>query len=397
MISVKKFLSCALALVMMLGCLSILSGCGKKEEWVVDENGLTELMIGGIGPLTGDYANYGLSVRNGAQIAVDEINAANPSGVDGFKLVLDFQDSQGKSDAATSAFGKLMDDGMKVSLGATLSGETEAVVAAGDSDGILMLTPSGSAVSAISGSKQAFRVCFSDPAQGKASADYIAQYGLATKVAVFYGSDNNYCVGLYETFAAECQVKGIEIVEVQTFTSSTSTDFSAQINKIAASGADLVFLPIYAAEAATFLTQAGDKLDGMKLFGCDGLDGILTKIDDTSRVDGLLMLTPFATDSTKANVQSFVAKYQEKYGTTPDQFAADAYDAVYTIVAAMKKAGITADNKDDFNKRLVAAMTEITVEGLTGTMTWTADGEPTKNAMAMEYQGGKAVLFDPTK
>ena len=205
----KKFLSCALALVMMLGCLSILSGCGKKEEWVVDENGLTELMIGGIGPLTGDYANYGLSVRNGAQIAVDEINAANPSGVDGFKLVLDFQDSQGKSDAATSAFGKLMDDGMKVSLGATLSGETEAVVAAGDSDGILMLTPSGSAVSAISGSKQAFRVCFSDPAQGKASADYIAQYGLATKVAVFYGSDNNYCVGLYETFAAECQVNGI--------------------------------------------------------------------------------------------------------------------------------------------------------------------------------------------
>lgn len=393
----KKFLSCALALVMMLGCLSILSGCGKKEEWVVDENGLTELMIGGIGPLTGDYANYGLSVRNGAQIAVDEINAANPSGVDGFKLVLDFQDSQGKSDAATSAFGKLMDDGMKVSLGATLSGETEAVVAAGDSDGILMLTPSGSAVSAISGSKQAFRVCFSDPAQGKASADYIAQYGLATKVAVFYGSDNNYCVGLYETFAAECQVKGIEIVEVQTFTSSTSTDFSAQINKIAASDADLVFLPIYAAEAADFLRQAGDKLDGMKLFGCDGLDGILTQGVNASLVEGLLMLTPFAADSTKANVQSFVAKYQEKYGTAPDQFAADGYDAVYTIVAAMKKAGITADNKDDFNKRLVAAMTEITVEGLTGTMTWTADGEPTKNAMAMEYQGGKAVLFDPTK
>ena len=182
----KKLCSLVLAFVMVMGCLSILSGCASSDDWKTDENGLVELVIGGIGPLTGDYANYGTSVRNGAQIAVDEINAANAKGVNGFKLVLKFEDSAGSADTATAAYGKLVDDGMKVSLGATLSGETKAVTAAAKADGVLVLTPSGSAVDAIANNNSAFRVCFSDPYQGKASAEYIARYGLASKVAVFY-------------------------------------------------------------------------------------------------------------------------------------------------------------------------------------------------------------------
>lgn len=393
----KKIVSLLLSAAMLLGCMVLLGSCGAKEEWPVDENGLTELFIGGIGPLTGDYANYGVSVRNGAQIAVDEINAANPEGILGFKLVYEAQDSKGDPDSATSAYGKLMDEGMKVSLGATLSGETAAVTAAAKEDGLLVLTPSGSAVSAIADSDKAFRICFSDPAQGKASADYIAEYGLATKVAVFYGSDNDYCVGLYNTFKDECAVKGIEIVMVQAFTTSTNTDFSTQIDAIAASGAELVFLPIYAAEASSFLTQSKGKLDGMKLFGCDGLDGLLTKIDDPATANGVLMLTPFAADASDAKTQNFVKLYKEKYNTTPDQFAADGYDAIYTIVEAMKQAGLNSKDVEDFNARIVAAMTKITVNGVTGSMTWTPDGEPTKVPMAMEYKDGAAVLFDPTK
>lgn len=389
----KRMCSLVLAFVMVIGCLSILSGCGSAE-WKVDENGLTELLIGGIGPTTGDYANYGTSVKNGAELAVNEINAANPDGINGFKLVLKFEDSQGDPDQANSAYGKLVDSGMKVSLGATLSGETAAVVAAAKTDGMLVLTPSGSALSAISGSDKAFRVCFSDPYQGKASAEYIIGNKLATKVAIFYDSSTDYSTGLVETFE-QGWGNSETIVAKESFTSSTSTDFSAQIDKIAASGAELVFLPIYAQEAAAFLTQAKGKLDGMIMFGCDGLDGLLNKGISKEDAEGVMMLTPFAADDESALTQNFVKNYTDKYGKTPDQFAADAYDAIYTIVAAMKQAEITSENKDDFNSRIVAAMTQITVDGVTGKMTWTADGEPTKTALAMVYKNGETVKYTP--
>ncbi len=399
-----RIASMFMAGAMMFGCFA---GCGKKaadptaaptdaggtEPPVVGE---TALMLGGIGPLTGDYANYGTSVRNGAQIAVDEINANG--GVNGFTFVLEFQDSQANPDSAVAAYGKLMDDGMDVSLGCVLSGETQAVVTAAKEDGILLLTPSGSAKSCIEGNDAAFRVCFNDPAQGAASAKYIADNNLATKVAVFYQSDTDYSVGLYETFAAGCEDAGIEIVEVQSFTASTSTDFSTQINAIRDSGAEMVFMPFYAAEAATFATQAQGKLDEMTFFGCDGMDGILTKVSDPAVVEGLMMLTPFAADSTDENVQAFVAAYQAAYNATPDQFAGDAYDAVYAVKAALEQAGVTPENKDDsFNAKMVAAMTGITVNGVTGTMTWTADGETNKDAKAMVITDGVAVLYEGAK
>lgn len=389
----KRMCSLVLVFVMVMGCLSILSGCGSAE-WKVDENGLTELLIGGVGPTTGDYANYGLSIKNGAELAINEINAANPDGINGFKLTLKFEDSQGDPDQAKTAYGKLVDSGMKVSLGATLSGETAAIVAEAKADGMLVLTPSGSTLSAISGSDNAFRVCFSDPYQGKASAEYIISNKLATKVAIFYDSSTDYSTGLVETFE-QGWGNSETIVAKESFTSSTSTDFSAQIDKIAASGADLVFLPIYAQEAAAFLTQAKGKLDDMIMFGCDGLDGLLNKGISKEDAEGVMMLTPFAADDESALTQNFVKNYTEKYGKTPDQFAADSYDAIYTIAAALKQAEITAENKDDFNSRIVAAMTQITVDGVTGKMTWTADGEPTKTALAMVYKNGETVKYTP--
>lgn len=395
-----RFLAIAMAAVMVF---TLAAGCGKTAAPAASgapasgapaaESAPVTLMLGGIGPLTGDYANYGTSVRNGAQVAVDEINAAG--GVNGFEFALDFQDSQGDADSAVSAYGKLMDSGMAVSLGGTFSGETASIVAAAKEDGILVLTPSASAKAAIEGNDCAFRVCFNDPQQGTASADYIADNGLATKVAVFYESDIDYSVGLYETFKTQCEARGIEIAEVQTFTEGTNTDFSTQIAAIKACGAELVFLPIYAAEASTFLTQANGKLEGMTYFGCDGLDGILTKVSDPALAEGVMMLTPFAADSSDARVQAFVAAYKAACGTVPDQFAADGYDAVYAVKAALESAGVTSENKDDtFNAKMVAAMTAITVDGVTGSMTWTADGETSKAAQAMVIRGGVAVAYE---
>lgn len=381
-----KLLSVLLAIAMLAACFS---GCKKDET---SSGSSDTVLIGGIGPLTGDYANYGTSNRNGAQIAVDEINAAG--GVNGMKLALDFQDSQADPDSAVNAYGKLVDNGMNVSLGGTFSGETASIVAAAKQDDIMILTPTASADKSIDGNDKAFRVCFTDSSQGTASADFIADNNLGTQVAVFYQSDIDYSVGLYNAFKEECAARGIEITTVQTFTADTSTDFSTQIAEINNSGAGLVFIPIYAAEASTLLTQASGKLSSDTIyFGCDGLDGILTKLSDASYAENVMMLTPFAADAPEENVQAFVKTYQAKHGTTPDQFAADGYDAVYAIKAAIEHAGIEDANDPDFTSKLVAAMQEITVDGVTGSMTWSANGETSKAARAMIIHDGVAVLY----
>jgi branched-chain amino acid transport system substrate-binding protein len=349
-------------------------------------------MIGGVGPLTGAYANYGLSVKKGAELAVKEINELWKDSA--FQFKLQYEDSQGDPEEASNAYGKLIDDGMKVSLGGVLSGETASIVAAGKKDGIMILTPSGSALSAIAGNNNAFRVCFNDPQQGTISADFIADNGLATKVAVFYQSDLDYSNGIYETFRAQAEGRNLEIVTVQTFTKDSSTDFTTQINAIKASGAELVFIPIYAEEASTFLSQAKQNGLDKTLFGCDGLDGILSKVSDPTDANGLMMLTPFAADSTEADVQAFVTAYKAKHeNKAPDQFAADGYDAIYAIKAAIEKANLSKDDVTNFHARLVAAMTQITVDGVTGTMTWTADGETDKAPLVLQIKGGQYVVY----
>ena len=107
-----------------------------------------------------------------------------------------------------------------------------------------------------------------------------------------------------------------------------------------------------------------------------------------------MLLTPFAADSSDEKTQKFVADYKAAYNSTPDQFAADGYDAVYIIAAALEQTGLDNVNDESFNEKMVAAMTQITVDGLTGTMTWSADGEPTKEATAVSIQNGAYVAFE---
>ena len=375
----KKILCMMLALVMM----ACMVACGGAQG----DNGDDVIKIGGIGPLTGSYANYGTSVRNGAKIAVDEINAAG--GIDGKQIELLFEDSQADPESAVSAFGKLMDDGMDVSLGGVFSGETASITAAAVSDDVLLLTPSGSADKAIEGNDKAFRVCFYDSYQGAAAANYIKDNDMATEVGILYESDYDYSVGLYDAFVAECEKLDLSIVETQTFTTTTNTDFSTQIDALVASGVKLVFMPIYAEEASTFLTQAKGKFaSDVYFFGADGLDGILGKVEqDPSIADNVLMLTPFAADSEEANVKAFVEAYKKAYNATPDQFAADGYDAIYIIKAAIEAAGSTS------GEELAKAMTTLEYTGVTGTMTWGADGNTVKNASAILYKDGVGSLF----
>lgn len=382
----KKFLCMMMAVLMVLA----MAACGGEpaNNGGNDTPDATTVKIGGIGPLTGAYANYGLSEKNGAELAVKEINEAG--GIAGKQIELSYQDSQGESESAVNAYGKLMDWGMEVSLGCVLSGENASVVAAARDDDVLLITPSGSADKCIDGNDKAFRVCFYDSYQGAAAAHYIKDNNMVDTVGILYQSDNDYSVGLYNAFVAKCGELGITIAETQTFTSSTNTDFSTQVSALVSSGVKLVFIPLYAEEASTFLTQAHGKFaDDVYFFGADGLDGILGKVEqDTSLANNVLMLTPFAADNPAENVQSFVKKYQEAYGATPDQFAADAYDAIYAIKAAVEKAGSTS------GAALASALTSLTVEGVTGTMTWGSDGNTNKPASAILYYDGVGTLFD---
>ena len=382
----KRVFAMLLAMAMVFS----LMACGSKDK-AGGSDGDT-IRLGGVGPLTGGYANYGLSVQHGAELAAKEINAAG--GVNGKMLEVQFQDSQGDPESAVAAYGKLMDWGMNVSLGAVLSGETASVVAAAKADNMFIMETTGSADKCIDGNDKAFRVCFYDSYQGTAAADYLKDKALATEVGVFYQSDNDYSAGLYNAFAAQCQKVGVTIKETQTFTTATNTDFSAQVNALVASGVKVVFIPIYAEEASTFLTQAKGKFGSdVYFFGADGLDGILGKVSqDVTIADNVLMMTPFAADSAEPKVQAFVKAYQEAYNATPDQFAADGYDAVYAVKAAIEAAKGSTSGTD-----LAAVMTSLTVEGVTGTMTWSADGNTNKAASAILYKNGVGTLFSGQK
>lgn len=391
----KKVLALCVAGLMTASCLAGCSNEGTQNGGDGGQGGT--LLIGGVGPLTGDYSTYGVSVQNGAQIAVDEINKAG--GVNGVKLELKFQDDETDATKAVNAYNTLMDAGMKVSLGAVTSAACIAVANETQKDGILMLTPSGSQKECVQ-YDNCFRICFNDPQQGTVSADYIAKNMDVKKVAVIYDKSNDYSAGIADNFEKEAKVKGLEVVAKQAFTDQTNTDFNVQLQKAKDAGAELIFLPIYAQEAASILMQAQKAGMNIPFFGCDGLDGIFEKLGkaNVAASEGVMLLTPFAADAKDEKTQNFVKAYKAAYGenVTPDQFAANGYDAVYTIKAALEKADIKDANIDvkELGTKLTAAMTEITVEGLTGTMTWTADGEPTKEAKAVKIVNGEYVAVD---
>ena len=375
----KKFLSFALALVMLFGACAAFSSCGGNE----DEN---VIVIGGVGPLTGTAASYGISVKQGATLAVEEINANG--GINGMQIRFLFEDDKALEADALSAYNSLMDNGMQVTIGATTSGSNQAILAPVKEDGILLVTPSASSMTSID-APNAFRICFNDNAQGQAAAKYIGDHMTdIKKVAIIYDTSSDYSKGLMTSFKAQAQADNkFEIVAETSFDSTAgSATFATQIANINSSGAELLFMPLYYSEAYAIISQASSTLQGIKYFGCDGFDGILG-IDnvDTSLLENVNILTPFVADENS----DFVKNYKAKYNSTPDQFAADAYDAIYAIKAAVEKANVKVTDKD-FNAKVVAAMGEITLDGETGKMTWDLEtGEPNKDPIVVTIQNGQ--------
>ena len=344
------------------------------------------IKVGTSGPLTGDNAQYGVAVKNGIELAVEEINAKG-----GLQFETRAEDDEADGEKAVNAYNTLKDWGMQIFEGTVTSGACIAAAEEAHTDNMFLLTPSGTAAECVQ-YDNAFRVCFSDPNQGKASAQYIGVNKLASKVAVIYDSSNTYSSGIYESFAAEAKNQGFEIVAAEAFTADSNTDFSVQVQKAKESGAELLFLPIYYSEATQILTQAGTVDFKPIVFGCDGLDGILSVENfDTSLAEGVLLLTPYVPGSDELT-NSFTEKYKAKFGIDPNQFAADAYDGMYAIAAACEKAGVTADmSASDICEKLKTVFTDssFSVDGVTGSgISWDASGEPNKEPKAVIIQDG---------
>ena len=382
-----KFKKVVSAVLVSALAVSMMAGCGSKSGSSDSKSDVFK--IGGIGPMTGDAAAYGEAVDNGAKLAVEEIN--KNGGINGKQVEFKTEDDQADAEKAVNAYNTLKDWGMQILMGTVTSGSCTAVASETDSDHMFQITPSGTAVESVQDHDNVFRLCFSDPEQGTKSAEYIAKNKLATKIAVIYNSSDVYSNGIYTNFAAEAKKEGLDVVAAEAFTADNKTDFSVQLKKAQSSGADLVFLPIYYTEASIILTQADSMGYAPTFFGCDGLDGILAVEGfDTSLAEGVMLLTPFAADAEDEQTQAFVSSYKEKFGDTPIQFAADAYDGMYIIKTAAEKAELTPDmDASAICDAMKTAMTEITYDGLTGSgMTWSADGEPDKAPKAVVIKDG---------
>ena len=409
----KRFFKTSLAVALSVCMAAAMTACGSSgsSSSAPADNGEAaeaasdsadtgaKIKIGASGPLTGPAAVYGQAVKNAAEIAVEEVNAKG-----GLQFELDMEDDAHDPEKAVTAYGVLKDWGMQVSLATVTSAPGAAVSPSYAEDKIFAITPSGSSTAVIyadpdnlSGAYgNVFQMCFTDPNQGTASADYIVGHAdLGSKVAIIYKNDDNYSKGIHDTFVAEAAAKGLSVVYEGTFDDSNAQDFTVQLGQAQEAGADIVFLPIYYDPASLILTQANQMGYKPTFFGVDGMDGILTLEGfDTSLAEGVYLLTPFSADATDELTVNFVNAYKEKCGgEIPNQFAADAYDCVYAIAQACEAAGVTADmSAEEICEKITAQFTSMTFSGLTGSeMTWSETGEVTKSPKAVVIKDGVYV------
>ena len=388
----KKIFAIFLAAVMMFSLAACNNGGsgGNDPAPGGDEPAATVVKIGATGPLTGGAAIYGQAVKNGAEIAVAEVNALG-----GIQFEFNMQDDTHDPEKAENAYNSLVDWGMDMMMGTVTSAPAEVTAANAYADRYFFLTPSASSTNVIDGKDNIFQMCFTDPNQGSGSATYISENNMGEKIAIIYKNDDSYSMGIRDTFVAKAAELGLQIVAQETFTEATKTDFSVQISKCKDAGADLVFLPMYYEPASLILNQADAVGYAPTWFGVDGMDGILTMEGfDTSLAEGVVVLTPYSADDSSALNQGFVKKYQDQFGEIPNQFAADGYDCIYALYKAATEAGIDPASMDHaaICEAMVAKFTSMSFDGLTGaSMTWGADGTVSKLPNAVVIQNGAYV------
>ena len=387
----KKVLAMLMAALMVA---AMFTGCSSSkpatETTAAAAAAAGTVKIGMSGPLTGGASAYGLAVKAGMEVAVEEINAKG-----GLQIEFNAQDDEADGEKAVSAYNVLKDWGMQVMAGQVTTGSALAVAPESTADNMFNLTPSASAESLALSGANIFQMCFTDPNQGASAAELVSTKALGTKVGVIYDSSDDYSSGLYKGFSDKAAELGLEIVATTSFTADNKADLSTQVTQCQDAGADLVFLPIYYTEAAQILSYANKIGYAPKFFGCDGMDGILTVEGfDTSLAEGLALMTPFDANASDEATQFFVAKFKEKMdGLVPNQFAADGYDVIYALYNAMTAAGITgSESASEICTALEAQFATMTIDGLTGTgMHWDENGMISKAPAAVVIENGVYV------
>lgn len=384
MTKATKIVSLAMCALISVISMAACSGNNAENGGNADggyTSGNTEYFIGGTGPLTGDASSYGISVQQGCQLAVDEINAAG--GLNGVKFKFDIKDDKAGAPDAATGYDMLYEAGMQISIGSVTSGSCASFAEKAAQDNLFFITPSASAANVIETGDNSFRVCFGDPDQGTLAAEYFNEHGFEA-IGAIYDTSDPYSYGIYDAFKAEMEKLGLEY-KVQTFDAENKKDFSTQVEAL--KDCDVIFLPFYYTEAGLVAKAAVAKGSDALLFGCDGLDGIADQVDDTV-TNTIMYITPFDAASTDEVPARFVKAYTEKYGKTPDQFAADGYDAIYAIFEAMKAAGINdvtiapSALCDAVKKAITDPSFKLV--GATGTMTWDASGACAKAPQIVE-------------
>ena len=324
----KSMFKKAFAVVLAAAMLLSLAACGGTNYTANN----TEFVIGVSGPLTGGAAVYGVAVKNSAQMAIDEINAAG--GLNGVKFKLVATDDTHDPTKVAANYASMFEGGMQVSLGTVTTAPGLEYTKLSKEDNVFFLTPSASG-DKIPEFDNGFQMCFADGNQGKVAADYVNSLGV-TEIGVFYKSDDPYSDGIYKQFKAALD-SSINVVET-VFTGEAS-DFATQINTL--KDCKFIFMPIYYQPASIFMTQAKSIIAADAVYyGCDGFDGLAGQFEDFSVIpQEVSMLSHFDSNATSGAAADFVQKYTAKYGAeTLNQFGASAYDCIYAIYNAMKAA-----------------------------------------------------------
>ncbi len=348
----------------------LVAGCSKKES--------DTIKIGGVAPLSGGVAVYGVECKNGIDLAVEEINAAG--GINGKKVEFVCEDDEGSPDKTVNAFKKLITkDGIKLVIGSLTSGCTQAITTLAQASKVVQIAPAATAPAITDAGNFIFRACFIDPFQGTVGGKFAAETLGAKRAAILYDAGNDYSVGLYENFITSFKDLGGEIVAAESYAGGDK-DFNAQLTKIKNANPDVVYLPDYYGTVALIAKQLRAQGINTPIVGADGWDG-LTGNAGKEVLNGFYS-NHYADDSTEPAVQKFVTSFKEKYNKAPNSFAALGYDSVYLLKDAILRAGTT----DSVKVREALEATD--GDYVTGHLTFDEKRNPVKSAVMIELVEG---------
>lgn len=369
-----------LAALMALAMLGAFSGCSNTGDGGSASGGSDSdtIRIGGLAPLTGDAASYGVAVNNAIQMAVEDINANG--GIDGKQIEYIYYDEKGDTTEATNAYNKLVQDDKVVAIiGDVTTKPTLAVAQTSQQDNIPIITATATAAEVTLTGPNIFRACFTDPFQGELMASYASEKLGATKVAVLSDMADDYSSGIAEAFVAKAEELGMQVVADEKYQDG-DVDFKSQLTNIKGQNPDVLFLPVYYEDLRLISAQAKEVGVTAQLCGADGWDSVLTDNFDSSVLNGGVFCSQYSTESTDERVQSFISAYKEKYEMDPNMFAVLAYDATNMMAQAISDAGSTD------SQAIIDAMAALEYDGLTGRMTFDEDRNPQKSAVIVSIQ-----------